>query len=61
MVRNKSACGLCKPHKKWKKNDTKEKAQFKQGVMEELSYSRNCDNKKEKAHWVSNEPMTVRQ
>lgn len=25
MIKRKFTCGLCKPHKKWKKNDTKEK------------------------------------
>jgi len=32
MVRRKSACGLCKPHKKWKQTDTK----LKQKIRKEI-------------------------
>jgi len=35
MVKNKSTCGLCKPHKKWKKNNTKEKQRRISEVSEE--------------------------
>jgi len=36
MVRRKSACGLCKPHKKWKKTDTKAKQKLRKEIGIEL-------------------------
>jgi hypothetical protein len=32
MVKRKSTCGLCKPHKKWKRNDTKAKNLIKKEI-----------------------------
>jgi len=34
MRKNTSACGLCKPHKKWKMNHTK-KAPYQKGASSE--------------------------
>ncbi len=36
MVKRKSVCGLCKPTKKWKKNDTKLKNEINKIIFEEL-------------------------
>ena len=36
MVRKKSACGLCKPHKKWKQTDTKAKRELRREIQEEI-------------------------
>ncbi len=38
MIVHKSACGLCKPNKRWKRNNTKIKgALFKAMINDELS------------------------
>lgn len=38
MIVRKSTCGLCKPAKKWKRNNTKLKALFdKEAFSEEMS------------------------
>ncbi|MEK7186130.1 MAG: hypothetical protein AAB675_02090 [Patescibacteria group bacterium] len=36
MVKRKSTCGLCKPTKKWKRSDTKQKQIMKQNIEEEI-------------------------
>jgi len=36
MIKNKSTCGLCKPHKKWKKDNTKLKQQRAIEIKEEV-------------------------
>lgn len=36
MVKRKSTCGLCKPHKKWKRNDTKGKQSLKKEIEQEF-------------------------
>ena len=36
MVKRKSTCGLCKPHKKWKQNDTKLKQKIKKQIELEV-------------------------
>jgi len=36
MVRRKSACGLCKPHKKWKQTDTKAKQKLRREIEFEI-------------------------
>jgi len=38
MVKRKSTCGLCKPQKKWKRNDTKAKNFIKQEIERELIF-----------------------
>ncbi|KKQ90160.1 MAG: hypothetical protein UT12_C0001G0028 [Candidatus Curtissbacteria bacterium GW2011_GWC2_38_9] len=40
MVRRKSTCGLCKPHKKWKQTDTKAKQKIRQEIEFELLTTR---------------------
>lgn len=42
MVRRKSTCGLCKPHKKWKQNDTKLKQRARKQI--ELEVLRTFDS-----------------
>lgn len=41
MITKKSVCGLCKPHKKWKKNNTKDKQNVKKEIEESLNFSKN--------------------
>lgn len=36
MIKSKSTCGLCKPHKKWKKNNTKEKQKRVHEIKDEV-------------------------
>lgn len=36
MIKRKSTCGLCKPHKKWKRNDTKEKQRIALEIKGEI-------------------------
>ena len=36
MVRRKSTCGLCKPHKKWKKNNTKAQQDLKREINRDI-------------------------
>ena len=36
MVRRKSTCGLCKPHKKWKQTDTKAKQKLRKEIELEI-------------------------
>lgn len=36
MVKRKSAFGLCKPHKKWKKNNTKAQRELKKAIYKEV-------------------------
>jgi len=36
MVKRRSACGLCKPHKKWKKNNTNAKQELRREIQEEI-------------------------
>ncbi|MBI4084495.1 MAG: hypothetical protein HY431_01175 [Candidatus Levybacteria bacterium] len=35
MVKRKSTCGLCKPHKKWEKNNTKAKEIVRIEILQE--------------------------
>jgi hypothetical protein len=36
MITNKSTCGLCKPHKKWKKNNEKKKQKKRMEILTEV-------------------------
>ena len=36
MITRKSTCGLCKPHKKWKKNNTKAKRAVEVEIKQEI-------------------------
>ncbi|MDO8657639.1 MAG: hypothetical protein Q7K55_02785 [Candidatus Levybacteria bacterium] len=36
MITKKSVFGVCKPHKKWKKNNTKDKQGIKKEIEESL-------------------------
>lgn len=36
MIKNKSTCGLCKPHKKWKKNNAKREQKRDSEIREEV-------------------------
>lgn len=36
MITSKSTCGLCKPHKKWKKNNQKEKQKRQKEINNEV-------------------------
>ena len=36
MIKSKSTCGFCKPHKKWKKNNTKENQGLTSEIKEEV-------------------------
>ena len=36
MIIRKSTCGLCEPHKKWKKNNTKEKRTVETEIKQEI-------------------------
>jgi len=37
MIKRKSTCGLCKPHKKWKKNETKIIYKIKKEIQQEIA------------------------
>jgi hypothetical protein len=37
MIIRKSTCGLCKPHKKWKKNNTKAKRIIEEEIAKNIS------------------------
>lgn len=37
MIKRKSICGLCKPEKKWKRNNTKAKQIIKHEIEQEIN------------------------
>lgn len=39
MIKRKSTCGLCKPHKKWKRNDTKKKQLLRITIEKEIIFA----------------------